>query len=216
MLGIDNSLLRNASVTELTYRVLVWVAYRLAATFAVGLPLLLLVWSALRKESYMVRLLEIYWKAASLMFISMLLLTNQRPIGYLTFFIAPFLMVISVWFWVDLNEELADLPPWRPLPFTVRVWRWALSGFGLIFASLTFLSLECLQAIDGTFCNAWLEVPLKLHQITQKLFSFLFGGNWNEVLASFIGYIALIAYTLCLLQLILIRLPKTGRVAGKF
>ena len=84
--------------------------YRLAATFAVGLPLILLIWAILRKEASMARLLSIYWKIAGLMGISMLLLTNERPIGYLTLFITPFLMVLSVWVWVDLNEELNDLP----------------------------------------------------------------------------------------------------------
>ena len=134
---------------ELSYTILVWLAYRLAATFAVGLPLVIIIWAAFRKEASMVRLLSIYWKVASLMGISMLLLTNQRPIGYLTFFIAPFLMIGSIWFWVDLNEELADLPPWRPLPFTVRLWRWALSGFCVIFASLTFLSLPCIKQLKA-------------------------------------------------------------------
>ena len=42
--------------------------------------------------------------------------------GY--FMLAPLLIVAVLWFWVDLNEELADLPPWRPLPLTVRIWRW--------------------------------------------------------------------------------------------
>ena len=214
--GNDNDHLRSQFVSELSYRILVWLAYRLAATFAVGLPLVLLIWALLRKETSMVRLLSIYWKIASLLGISMLLLTNQRPIGYLTFFIAPFLMVASVWFWVDLNEELADLPKWRPLPLTVRIWRWAISFYGLTFATLTSTSLPCMNAIEGPRCNAWLEIPTRLHQITQKLFEFLFGGNWNEPLAAFIGYLGLLIYTLGCLQWLLIRLPRNGRVAGDF
>ena len=130
------------SVFDFSYRILVWLIYRLGATFAVGLPSLLLIWALLRKEASMARLLSIYWKIASLMGISMLLLTNERPIGYLTFFITPFLMVSSVWFWVDLNEELADLPPWRPLPFTVRLWRWALTGFGVLASIMSFISFN--------------------------------------------------------------------------
>ena len=201
---------------ELSYRILVWLIYRLAATFAVGMPLVILIWALLRKETSMARLLAIYWKIASLMGISMLLLTDQRPLGYLTFFVAPFLMVASVWFWVDLNEELADLPPWRPLPLTVKLWRWALSFFGLTFAILTSLSLPCLSVIERESCNAWLEVPKNLHQISQQIFQFLFGGNWNEPLAAFIGYVALIIYILALLQWILFSLPRNGRVAGNF
>mgnify|MGYP006220117365 CR=1 FL=1 len=119
-------------MNELSYRALVWLTYRLAATFALGLPLVLLVWSSVRREASMVRLLSLYWKVASLMGISLLLLTDQRPLGYLTAVVAPLLMLVSVWFWVDLNEELEDLPAWRPLPLTVRLWRWALSGFACL------------------------------------------------------------------------------------
>ena len=101
-------------MNELSYRALVWLTYRLAATVALGLPLVLLIWSAWRRESVVQRLLGLYWKVASLMGISLLLLTDQRPLGYVTAVVAPVLMVVSVWFWVDLNEELADQPPWRP------------------------------------------------------------------------------------------------------
>ena len=38
--------LQVAVVNELSYRALVWLTYRLAATVALGLPLVLLVWSA--------------------------------------------------------------------------------------------------------------------------------------------------------------------------
>ena len=203
-------------MSELPYFILVWLNYRLAATFAVGLPLILLIWAAFKQEAAMVRLLSIYWKIASLMPISMLLLTNQRQIGYLTFFITPFLMVLSVWFWIDLNEELDNLPAMKPLALTIRIWRWALSSFGLIFATLTFISLSCLKTLESTTCSPWLEVPQTLHQITEKLFKFLFGANWNEPLASFIGYVALIIYLLAFLQWLLIRMPKNGRIAGEF
>ena len=201
---------------EPSYRILVWLSYRLAATFAIGLPLIILIWASFRREASMVRLLSIYWKIASLMGISVLLLTNQRPIGYITFFIAPFLMVASVWFWVDLNEELADLPPWRPLPFTVRLWRWALSGFGLIFAALTFLSLPCMKMLESANCTSWIEAPLILHKATEKIFEFLFGGNWSEPLASFLGYLALVIYIIGSLQWLLIHMPRHGRIAGGF
>ena len=108
-------------MNEFTYRALVWLTYRLAATFAVGVPLVLLIWSAWRREPMVLRLLGIYWKVASLMAVSLLLLTDQRPLGYATGVVAPVLMVISLWFWVDINEELADQPPWRPLPLAVKV-----------------------------------------------------------------------------------------------
>jgi len=148
-------------VNELTYRALVWLTYRLAATFAVGVPLVLLIWSSWRREPLVLRLLGIYWKVASLMAISLLLLTDQRPLGYAMAVVAPVLMVISLWFWVDINEEL-------------------------------------------------------IHGLAATVFNFLFGGLWTEAVAAFVGYVALVAYLAGLLQWLLVRLPRYGRVAGDF
>lgn len=98
----------------LPYRTLVWLDYRLGAIFALGLPLVLLIWAALKREQALLRLLGIYWRVASLLPITVLLLTDAKPLGYLLGAVAQLLLVASVWFWVDLNEELADLPPGGP------------------------------------------------------------------------------------------------------
>ena len=203
-------------MNELSYRALVWLTYRLAATFAVGLPLVLLIWSAWRRDAMVVRLLGLYWKVASLMGISVLLLVDERPLGYLTAVVAPVLMVVSVWFWVDLNEELADQPAWKALPLTVRLWRWALSGFGVISLAMTTTGLSCLQGGQTASCLAWLEAPQGLHGLAATVFDFTFGGQWTEAFAAFVGYVALVAYLAGLLQWLLIRLPRYGRVAGDF
>ena len=47
-----------APVNEQTYRALVWLTYRLAATFAVGVPLVLVAWSAWKREPMVLRLLK--------------------------------------------------------------------------------------------------------------------------------------------------------------
>ena len=205
-----------APVNEQTYRALVWLTYRLAATFAVGVPLVLVAWSAWKREPMVLRLLSLYWKVASLMAISLLLLTDQRPLGYVTAAIAPVLMVISTWFWVDLNEELADQPAWRPLPLTVKVWRWALSGFGLLNLGMAFTGLRCTQQLQSPECLSWLEAPQGIHELAATVFDFLFGGQWSEAVAAFVGYVALVAYLAGLLQWLLVRLPRFGRVAGEF
>ena len=201
----------------LLYRTLVWLDYRLAAVFAVGLPLVLLIWAALRQEKALVRLMGIYWKVASLLLITVLLLTDNRPLGYLLAFIAQLLVVVSVWFWVDLNEELADLPPWRPLPYAVRAWRWGLSVFGVLGALLSARALDCVRGgVTRPFCRVWLEAPDDLHGGVANVFRFLFGGSWTGAIAAFVGYVALVAYGVGLLQWLLVRLPKQGRVAGGF
>ncbi|MBM5820082.1 MAG: DUF3177 family protein, partial [Cyanobacteria bacterium K_DeepCast_150m_m2_101] len=148
----------------LLYRTLVWLDYRLAAVFAVGLPLVLLLWAAWKHEQALVRLMGIYWKVASLLLITVLLLTDNKPLGYLLAFLAQLLVVVSVWFWVDLNEELDDLPPWRPLPFAVRAWRWGLSVFGVLGALLSARALDCVRGgVTRPVCRVWLEAPDDLH-----------------------------------------------------
>ena len=136
-------------VNDLSYRALIWLTYRLAATFALGLPLVLLAWAAIRREAPMLRLLNQYWKVSSLMAIGLLLLTDARPLGFIVALVAPLLMAVSVWFWVDINEELNDLPIWRPLPLTIRLWRWALSGFALVNTVLVATAFPCLTADRG-------------------------------------------------------------------
>jgi hypothetical protein len=203
-------------VSDFTTRALVWLTYRLGATIALGIPLVLLIWSGLRRDPALVRLLGIYWKVASLLAISVLLLTDQRPIGYLTAFLAPLLMAASLWFWVDLNEELADSPPGRALPFTVRVWRWALTIFAVFAAVMSGSALGCTHQLSTDACRVWLEAPQGLHRVAEKVFDFVFGGEWTMAVAAFIGYVALVAYGVGLLQWALVRLPKQGRVAGDF
>ena len=203
-------------MANISFHTLIWLTYKLGATFAFGLPLTLLIWATIKQERSIVRLLSIYWKVASLIPISILLLTGDRPIGYLTSFISPLLLIFAVWFWVDLNEELADLPLFKPLPFMVKAWRWMISFFGIFYAILISTSLSCMQSMNGEYCNTWKEAPRNFHQMAQVIFNFLFGANWTESLAAFIGYLALVAYFVGFLQWLLMRLPKQGRFAGDF
>ena len=195
---------------------MVWLTYRLGATVALGLPLVLLVWAIWRREPVVQRLMGLYWKVASLMAISLLLLTDERPIGFLTALVAPVLMAMSVWFWVDLNEELADQPLWRPLPLTVRLWRWAFSGFAVLSVGMSITALGCLDAPGLNACAPWLEAPQRMHRVAEVMFDFVFGGEWTRTVSAFLGYAALVAYLAGALQWLLVRLPRYGRVAGEF
>jgi len=177
----------------------------------------LLLWAAWKQEQALVRLLGTDWKVPSLLLITVFLLTHNKPLGYLLAFLAQLLVVVSVWFWVALNEELDDLPPWRPLPFVIRAWRWGLSVYGVLGALLSALALDCVRGgVTRPVCRAWLEAPDDLHGGAASVFNFLFGGSWTGVIAAFVGYVALVGYGVGLLQWLLVRLPKQGRVAGGF
>ncbi|MCP9849664.1 DUF3177 family protein [Cyanobium sp. Morenito 9A2] len=202
---------------DLLYRTLVWLDYRLAVVFAVGLPLVLLIWAVVRREGAMQRLLTIYWKVASLLVVTVLLMTDGKPLGYLLGVVAQLLIISSLWFWVDINEELADLPPWRPLPFTVRAWRWGLTVFASIGAGFSATALGCAWGpVSRPACQVWLEAPKGLNVGLTRVFDFVFGADWTPPFAAFVGYLGLVAYVVGLLQWLLVRLPKQGRVAGEF
>jgi hypothetical protein len=205
-------------VSDSLYRSLVWLDVRLAVLFSVGLPLVLLLWAAVRRERALVRLMGIYWKIASLLLISVLLLTARQTPGFVLAMVAPLLVVAALWFWVDLNEELADLPPWRPLPLTVRIWRWALTFWAPITAGFSVTTLRCLDEarLSAPRCAVWLQPPAALHDHVAGVFGFVFGGQWTPGVAAFVGYLALVAYAVGLLQWLLVRLPRQGRVAGEF
>jgi hypothetical protein len=204
-------------VPDLLYRSLVWLDVRLGLLFAVGLPLVLLGWATLKREQALLRLLGIYWKVASLMVIALLLLTHSRPTGYVLLVLAPLLMVVALWLWVDLNEELADMPPWRPLPLTVRLWRWSLTFYGLASAALAATALPCLRGtVARPLCQVWLEAPAGLHGGVAQVLGFIFGATWTPGVAAFVGYVMLVAYGVGLLQWLLLRVPRQGRVAGEF
>lgn len=199
------------------YRSLVWLDVRLGLLFAVGLPLVLLVWAAVRREAALKRLLGLYWKVASLQLIALLLLTDHRPLGLVLLVIAPLLILAVLWLWVDLNEEIADMPTWRGLPLTVRIWRWSLSILCVGAAALAASALPCLAGtLQRPLCAVWLEAPGGLHGVLAQLFGFLFGGRWTPGLAGFVGFAGLAAYGVGLLQWLVLRLPRQGRVAGEF
>jgi len=65
-------------------------------------------------------------------------------------------------------------------------------------------------------CRAWLQAPDDLHGGAARVFNFVFGGSWTGTVAAFVGYVALVGYVVGLLQWLLVRLPKQGRVAGGF
>jgi hypothetical protein len=139
-------------------------------------------------------------------------------LGFVLGLVGQLLLIGAVWFWVDLNEELADLPPWRALPLTVRIWRWSLSLWALAGALFSLTSLACLgkAALEGPRCAVWLQAPQGLNDQVSVVFSFVFGAQWTATLAGFVGYVALVGYVVGLLQWLLVRLPKQGRVAGEF
>ena len=203
-------------LTEPQFQILVWLSYRIAATFAFGLPLILLIWAKLANISSIERLLSIYWKVSSLYAINLLFLSGDSQLGQLISFISPILMVSSIWFWFDLNEEIDEMPVYRAIALTTRIWRWTISFWSLLNTGLHLFSWRCLNSINENYCDTWREIPFNLFITTRTIIKFVLDGNWSTGFATFFAYLSLVLYLIGLLQWLIIQLPRNGRCAGKF
>ncbi len=193
---------------EMWFQPLVWTDYKLAVIFTVLLPIILLLWGFIQKAEGVQRLLIVYWRVASLLMITVYLLIPSWPIGFVTGWFARVLIPISLWFWVDLNEEIADQPQ-RLLKLAVTSWRWATTIYCILGVIATAPSLQCAlltQAkIKSSFCKVWLEAPWGYGNI--------FHNGSSPGFLGFLGVVALCIYTIYLAYFILIRLAKQGRSA---
>ena len=203
-------------LTEPQFQILVWLSYRLAAIFAFGLPLFLLIWAKITNVKSIDRLLSIYWKVSSLYLINLLFLGSKNELGQLISLISPILMVGSIWFWVDLNEEIEAISFYKPISVTIRTWRWTLSFWGILNTGLHLFSWSCLNSISGNYCDTWREIPYNSFITTKIIIKFVLDGNWTTGFATFFAYLALILYLIGLLQWLIVQFPKNGRFAGKF
>ena len=203
-------------MTEPQFQILVWLSYRIAATFAFGLPMFLLIWAKISNVSSIDRLLSIYWKVSSLYAINLLFLSGKSQLGQFISVISPILMVCSIWFWVDLNEEIEEISHYKPISLTTRIWRWTLSFWGILNTGLHIFSWRCLNSINENYCDIWREIPYNSFITTKIIIKFILDGNWTSGLATFFAYLSLILYLIGLLQWLVIQFPKNGRFAGKF
>jgi hypothetical protein len=192
---------------EALLRSLVWADYRIAVLFAVIIPLILLIWAFVQKADSLVRLLIIYWRVASLLAITVYLLIAGAQVGFISGWLAGILIPISLWFWVDVNEDIEDRPS-SPLKLAVTSWRWAITAYCTLGAIATIPFLQCAfvnGAIRTPLCQAWLEPPLLFKQ-------YFHAGSKPEFLG-FIGITGLLFYIVYLSYFVLIRLGKQGRSA---
>lgn len=187
-------------------RTLVWTDCRLALVFLVFFPLGLLVWAIIENAQPISRLLVIYWRVASLLMITLYLMMAQVPLSFITLFLALLLIPASLWFWVDLNEEIDDRR--GKLKLALTAWRWATTLFCLVSAVGLVPYLGCAvsnTAIAASHCQVWLEPAYGVAAIVHESSSV---GRIN-ILAT----LALILYGFYFGYFLLFRLSKQGRSA---
>lgn len=192
---------------ETLLRQLAWMDYRLAVIFTVIMPIVLLIWSFVGKVESMQRLLGIYWKVASLLMVTVYLMIPAWSIGYITGLFARILIPISLWFWVDLNEEIRD-QPFSKLKLAFTSWRWAMTAYCVLGALANVPFVGCVFSAatrQGAYCQVWLEAPLGYKQLLH--------ANSSPGFLGFLGAIGLIVYAVYLLTFLVFRLGRQGRIA---
>jgi hypothetical protein len=188
-------------------RSLVWTDYRLAILFTVLFPLILLIWAFVQKNEPMQRLLLIYWRVSSLLAITVYLMIGGILVGFISGLMATVLIPISLWFWVDLNEEIDDQPV-KPLKLSFTSWRWAVTVYSIVAAIATVPFVRCAlsrETFGLPICQVWLEAPL--------IYKDFFHANSAPGFLGFLGIVGLIIYVLYLVYFVLVRLGKQGRSA---
>ena len=188
-----------------------WITFQLSSIFIVGVPLSIFIWSIKKRNKSIEKLLKIYWKVSILFFISLILFIGGVGFSLLILIISTCLMTICVWLWTDINRELKGYKLTNALVTTTRSWRWALTFISISFLVHSYQDFSCLNSINTSGCLKWSEPSKNLSQIINQLFNFLFGTNFTEPIAKFIGLFALLIYTLGLFQWFIIKLPRTGR-----
>ncbi len=179
--------------------------FRLAVIFTVLIPLILLIWAFAQKTDVLQTLLIIYWRVASLLAITVYLGIAAQPITFVTSLIAQILMPLSLWFWVDLNEEIADLPD-RPLKLGFVAWRWAVTFYSTLSAIAIVPFVSCAFGnAKADSCQAWFQPSWLYYQF--------FHSNSKPEFLGFLGGLGLVIYALCLGYFLIVRLGKQGRSA---
>ncbi len=190
-------------------RALVWLDFRLAVLFTVGIPLVLLVWALIRGVTPIELLLIIYWRVASLLGITVYLMIGAIPISFVAGWLARLLIPIALWFWIDINEELDDLPA-NPLKLAVTSWRWAATAYCAIGTLVFAPFLGCafgMGPIDAGACQVWFEPPLRYKD--------LFHAEAEAATLGLLGWFFLILYGIGVGYFVIFRLTKFGRIAAE-
>ena len=188
---------------------LVWTDYRVAVLFTVLIPLALFIWAFVQKAEAMQALLTTYWRVASLLAITVYLFIGALPIGFLSGWLARILIPVALWFWVDLNEEIADQPQAR-LRLAFTSWRWAISIYCVlgVLGQIPVLgcALKSSQAIvSDQFCRVWLEPPWAFREF--------FHATTKPYFLGFLALVGLGVYVLSLGYFVFAKLGKQGRSA---
>ncbi|MFM7405118.1 MAG: DUF3177 family protein [Cuspidothrix sp.] len=194
-------------MTQVWFRPYVWMDYRLSLLFILIIPLILLIWAFVQKADSMQRLLMIYFKVASLLAITIYLMIGNFSASFISALMGRILIPISLWFWVDINDEIEYYPN-GVLKLIFSSWRWATTVYSILGAIALIPFVSCAfstTAIKTSYCSVWLEAPL--------IFKDYFHHNSKPAFLGFLGIVGLGFYVVYLSYFVVFKLNKHGRSA---
>ena len=169
LLSPETTLAPLNAASEPWVRSLVWTDFRVAVALFVVAPFALLAASVAARvprtpddrstsAETVLRLMTSYWQASSLLLLTVALNVQEANLGVFCGLAAQAMIVVSLWWWSDLNEELDA----APLSRAFRAWRWptSVAAAGGVVVQLPFQGCVSVESLAGdAFCAPWLEPP---------------------------------------------------------
>ena len=169
LLSPETTLAPLNAASEPWVRSLVWTDFRVAVALFVVAPFALLAASVAARvprtpddrstsAETVLRLMTSYWQASSLLLLTVALNVQEANLGVFCGLAAQAMIVVSLWWWSDLDEELDA----APLSRAFRAWRLpaSVAAAGGVVVQLPFQGCVGAESLAGdAFCAPWLEPP---------------------------------------------------------
>ncbi|CAH0377551.1 unnamed protein product [Pelagomonas calceolata] len=214
LLSPETTLAPLNAASEPWIRSLVWTDFRVAVALFVVVPFGLLAASVAarvprtpddrsKSAETVLRLMTSYWQASSLLLLTVALNIQEANLGVFCGLAAQAMIVVSLWWWSDLNEELDDDD--APLSRAFRAWRLptSVAAAAGVVVQLPFQGCVGAESLAGdAFCAPWLEPP--------KFAAGLVGLDASPALGS-VANIGCLLYFAVLSYYATVLLPTVGR-----
>jgi len=221
------------TASEPWVRSLVWLDFKVAVAFFVVAPLILLFWAVLARippnennevnnsvninssvsppiSETILRYMTSYWQASSLLLLTLTLDIQEETVCVVVGLLAQAMIVVSLWWWEDLNKELVELHSASisndtSIGNAFLVWRnvaTLAASTGVVIQVPFQTCTGASSLLDSSWCAPWLEPP--------KFAASLIGVEASPTL-ELLTLSGCALYALVLTYYLVILLPSVGR-----